>query len=106
MRSGFKTIDCVRHVVEPVDMWEKYLDPKFQHYNVQMGGKFTLATRIGGVLQNDDSLGSPGSGMAQDPIWRKKFKNGMTHNFEPQAYLEDMDAEGVDLAVCFTGIGL
>ena len=30
----------------------------------------------------------------------------MTHNFEPQAYLEDMDAEGVDIAVCFTGIGL
>ena len=106
MKSGFKTIDCDRHVVEPVDMWEKYLDPEFQHYNVQMGGRFTLATRIGGVLQNDDSLGSPGSGMAQDPIWRKKFKNGMTHNFEPQAYLEDMDAEGVDIAVCFTGIGL
>ena len=106
MKAGFKTIDCDRHVVEPIDMWDNYLEKRFQHYNVQMGGRFSLATRIGGVLQNDDSLGSPGSGMATDPIWRKKFKHGMTHNFEPQAYLEDMDAEGVDIAVCFTGIGL
>ena len=106
MKAGFKTIDCDRHVVEPIDMWDNYLEKRFKHYNVQMGGRFTLATRIGGVLQNDDSLGSPGSGMATDPIWRRKFKHGMTHNFEPQAYLEDMDAEGVDIAVCFTGIGL
>ena len=94
MKAGYKTIDCDRHVVEPIDMWDNYLEKRFQHYNVQMGGRFTLATRIGGVLQNDDSLGSPGAGMATDPIWRKQFKHGMTHNFEPQAYLEDMDAEG------------
>ena len=64
MKAGFKTIDCDRHVVEPIDMWDNYLEKRFQHYNVQMGGRFTLATRIGGVLQNDDSLGSPA------PAWQ------------------------------------
>ena len=32
MRDGFRIIDCDRHVMEPADMWERYLDRPFRHY--------------------------------------------------------------------------
>lgn len=115
MRNGFKVIDCDRHVVEPADMWERYLEGPFKHYGVK-GSKFSMQTSIGGRQtsgrpnQAFNDLGppmvTPQQGFARDPIWRKKFKNGIIHNFDPPSYLADMDAEGVDIAVCFSGIGL
>ena len=117
MKGGFKVIDCDRHVVEPYDMWDKYLEAPFKHYNVQMASKYTLGTTIGGtrtsvggVNRAGNSAGTiannPNEGFARNPIWRKKFKNGTINGFNPKSYLEDMDVEGVDIAVCFTGIGL
>ena len=31
MRDGFRIIDCDRHVMEPADLWERYLDRPFRH---------------------------------------------------------------------------
>jgi hypothetical protein len=28
-KSGFKLIDAEMHVVEPVDLWQRYIDPEF-----------------------------------------------------------------------------
>ena len=115
MRDGFKIIDCDRHVVEPEDLWDRYLEAPFKHYGVK-GSKFSMQTTIGGkqtsgrLNQNFYDLGpqivTTQQGFARDPIWRRKFKNGIIHNFDSQSYLADMDQEGVDVAVCFSGIGL
>ena len=32
MYKGHRYIDADSHVLEPVDMWEKYLEPKFRRY--------------------------------------------------------------------------
>jgi len=32
MRDGFRIVDCNRPVMEPTDLWERYLDRSFQHY--------------------------------------------------------------------------
>ena len=29
-RNGFKMIDAEMHVIEPVDLWERYIDPEFK----------------------------------------------------------------------------
>ncbi len=29
-RNGFKLIDAEMHVMEPVDLWERYIDPEFR----------------------------------------------------------------------------
>jgi hypothetical protein len=28
-KNGFKLIDAEMHVMEPVDLWERYIDPEF-----------------------------------------------------------------------------
>lgn len=30
MYKGYSCIDCDSHVLEPADLWEKYLDPEFR----------------------------------------------------------------------------
>ena len=30
-RSGFKVMDSDMHVIEPIDLWETYIDPAFRH---------------------------------------------------------------------------
>src|SRR5215510_1653003 len=31
MKDGFKVFDSDMHVLEPVDLWERYIDPSFRH---------------------------------------------------------------------------
>ena len=30
MKNGFKIIDSDMHIMEPLDLWEKYIDPRFK----------------------------------------------------------------------------
>ena len=30
MKDGFKVFDSNMHVLEPVDLWERYIDPSFR----------------------------------------------------------------------------
>ena len=29
-KNGFKLIDAEMHVMEPVDLWQRYIDPEFR----------------------------------------------------------------------------
>ena len=29
-RNGFRLIDAEMHVMEPVDLWQRYIDPEFK----------------------------------------------------------------------------
>ena len=31
MQNGFKIIDSDMHIMEPLDLWEKYIDPRFDN---------------------------------------------------------------------------
>ena len=61
MRNGFRVIDCDRHVVEPPDIWDKYLDKAFQHYDVRQEAN-SLSTTVGGVRPGSGSLANPRRG--------------------------------------------
>ena len=30
MKDGFKVIDADRHVIEPSDLWDRYMEPEFR----------------------------------------------------------------------------
>lgn len=112
MKGDLTIIDCDRHVLEPPDIWDRYLEPGFEHFNVQSGGAFGLTTRIngkrwgGGAPIFPDQAVADGEGFARIPEWRAAFKHAMFRGFDSRAYLDDMDREGVDVAVLFSSIGL
>lgn len=114
MRDEYYIIDCDRHVMEPADIWEKYLEPGFESFGVRSTGPFTLTTIVNGrrwgggapVLPGVDRETGGAGGFGRNPQWRAKFKRAMYRNFDNVAYLDDMDREGVDQAVLFSSIGL
>ena len=44
MRDDVKILDCDRHVMEPGDIWDNYLEPAYRHHNVKTPGWFTFGT--------------------------------------------------------------
>ena len=69
MRNDLKIIDCDRHVMEPADIWDKYLEPAYRHHNVKMPGWYSFGTtidsvpssRVGtaGIVQNETTPATP-----------------------------------------------
>jgi uncharacterized protein len=89
MRDGLKIIDSDRHVMEPVDLWERYLDRPFRHY-------------VGWLVQPTDTIGA----RITDATWRGAFSYAISRGFDSQAYLDALDREGIDVAVLFSTAGL
>jgi uncharacterized protein len=83
-------MDCDRHVIEPANLWEKYLDRRYQHY-------------LGNVVGREP-LNRPH--FFGDSYWRGAFKHAVIHDFDAQSYIDDMDREGVDVGVLFSTAGL
>ncbi len=123
MKNGFKVIDCDRHVVEPADIWDRYLDKRFAHYQVRqtphslnttvhgLPPQATVPVRLTGtgtstLVSRKREFNLPHTGFDLEPVWRGKFKGAIARGFNTESYLFDMDKEGVDIAVCFTGMGL
>ena len=116
MRNDLKIIDCDRHVMEPADIWDKYLEPAYRHHNVKMPGWYSFGTtidsvassRVGtaGIVPIDTAAATPHVGMDRYPMWRSKFKESIYRRFDNVAYVDDLDREDVDMAVLFTSIGL
>jgi len=89
MRDGFKIIDGDRHVMEPADLWERYLDRPFRHY-------------VGWLVPPTDTIGA----RITDATWRGAFSYAISRGFDCHAYLDDLDREGIDVAVLFSTAGL
>jgi predicted TIM-barrel fold metal-dependent hydrolase len=102
MRDGIKVMDCDRHVLEPWDIWDKYVDAPFKHYI----GSIVQRPRVGGRrLDRPDDV-QRFDVFDGDPYWRGTFKNAIRCFFNNESYLEDMNREGVDIGVLFSSAGL
>ena len=53
MKQGYRFVDCDMHIMEPPDLFERYLDPAFKH-------------RISSSMRRSD--GGP-TGMRGRPLW-------------------------------------
>jgi hypothetical protein len=105
-----RIIDCDGHLVEPPDLWERYIE----------GGLRTKAPRL--VTANNGDIrialegrlypqpegygqGFPGLPLA----WFRRDQGGRFHSEEiisPQSRLAAIDREGIDIAVPFPTLGL
>ena len=48
MLNSYRIIDADGHVVEPVEMWEKYLDPEFKARAPLIGGDVPVNGKAAG----------------------------------------------------------
>ena len=112
--KDFEVFDSDSHVVEPREVWEKYLEPEYRvlgkHALWREEGQFDSYLKINGQVFRDN--GNPN--IPRHAIW----KPGMTWDavgdldpdirhpmsegaVDPQARLRDMDAMGIDKAFIY-----
>ena len=107
-RNGFKVMDSDMHIVEPADLWQKYMEPKY------------LDRAPVGLSRHFRDLGVEGEGRVF-PIPNHSYTNAITPIMEEQmALYKDsqamdwnsdsqvmaMENEGIDVAVLFPSRGL
>ena len=115
MKNGFRVVDADRHIMEPDEIWERYLEPPFRG-RVQILGPGQGRRLVDGQPVSD-SLREPGEAEVRrfreygkmfsgDPQYRAVFRDALDAGFDAASNLRDMDREGVDVGVLFPTIGL
>jgi len=111
MRDGFRVIDADRHVLEPSDLYERYLPERFRG-RVRIEGPNQTVRYVDGERISDSDR-RPGREMkdfgfifAGSKGWRETFADALAAKFDPASNLRDMDREGVDVSVLFPTLGL
>jgi predicted TIM-barrel fold metal-dependent hydrolase len=113
--NGFKVIDSDMHIIEPADLWQRYMDPRFKD-GAPLGTSSNIPRDIGVYL----SHGMPSQHVDAQPHmgnWFRALRDHMTpveheyefaarRNFDGVSQLEAMDREGVDVAFLYPSRGL
>ena len=111
MRNGLKVADSDMHVLEPPDLWQRYIDPAFRHVapvgltelrrDMRVRVKSSVMLRIGPVRPLRGEGGGAWSA-EQDRVYAEAEARG----WDAASQIAAMDREGLDLAVLFPSRGL
>src|SRR5216684_571701 len=112
MARAYNVIDADGHILEPLDLWDRYIDPKFRErrprFVIDENGKERLSVE-GKLLGNPRGIGSLGSVGVRQGIVKAgtlKYAEGRKGGFDPHARIVDMDADGIDAAFLYPSLGL
>ena len=108
MRDGFKIFDADAHVVEPKNLWERFLDKRYQSrvsWQQPFEGmdRFRPASVDGRYTQSHKTL----YGRQQEAVrWTtdvmiEKYGEVVNRGFDGASVAESLKVEGVDLAVLY-----
>ena len=111
MRRTYNVIDADGHVLEPVDLWTRYMDPAYRdrapRLFVDTDGKERLNVegRVLGGPKGFGLLGAIGArdGSVSDDM---KYIEGRKGGFDPHARIADLDLDGIDAAFLYPSLGL
>lgn len=109
--QSFKVLDSDIHIIEPPDLWQRYIDPEFRDR-----APYGLTEDMGDLRLAHD--GKPWGRVAGDAnSSRRREGHSYAHNQErwrafkergwaSKVQLEAMDTEGIDIAVVYPSRGL
>ena len=124
MKDGMRFVDCDMHVMEPVDLFDKYLDPEFRNrvtLPIGADGKPKRGMIIidgqpttydlelqqhrkphHGVVKSDTSQPLSGSRIAESG----RLDFAIERDYDGEAQIMGMELEGIDIAILFPTMGL
>lgn len=111
-KQGFRVMDSDLHVLEPGDMYQKYLEGSFRDRapvktrpHVAALEKWEVEGRVLPYWIDNQQAMEANASLQQEkeqtPLQAKAYKN----NFDAVTTLEAMDLEGVDVAILYRTIG-
>jgi predicted TIM-barrel fold metal-dependent hydrolase len=110
-------VDADGHILEPPDLWETYLEPKYRDRALrvvldenglealEIGGQPSQLSRKGSVSILG-AMGDPDLGAIMKDPQRTYLSEAPFGSMDPDERLQLLDAEGIDAAVLYTTIGL
>jgi predicted TIM-barrel fold metal-dependent hydrolase len=105
VKDGFKVFDSDMHVLEPVDLWERYIDPAFRDRAPR--GTQRKATDVGVMVDGRDAFRlSARIARVSFPGGLDRFAADIERGFDAMAQLQAMDREGIDVTVLYPSRGL
>ena len=116
MARRYDAIDSDAHVLEPGDLWTRYLPAEYRERGPQLiveaDGSESFQVEAGNVINLGTSstvgfAAAGGIGMREgiEPGGSSYF-DGKPGGFDPHRRIPDMDAEGIDAAFLFPSLGL
>jgi len=112
MARAYNVIDADGHVLEPVDIWDKYIDPAYRERAprivIDTDGKERLLVegRVLGSQKGFGVIGAIGARQGGVPEATMKYVEGRPGGFDPHARIPDMDLDGIDAAFLYPSVGL
>ncbi len=112
MARTYNVIDADGHVLEPVDIWEKYIDPAYRdrapRLIVDTDGKERLLVegKVLGSKKGFGNIGAIGARQGRADETTMKYMEGRPGGFDPHARIPDMDLDGIDAAFLYPSVGL
>ena len=111
--NGFKVLDSDIHVIEPGDLWLRYLEPKYRDRAPKATNEYFMDLRLehaGKVISRSQAQFADDGDMYTELAIRHgrldEFKAFARRGWGPDTQLEAMDVEGIDVAVSFPSMGL
>jgi uncharacterized protein len=108
--NGWRVADSDMHVMEPADLWQRYMEPAFAHAapigttemvrDMRVRVKNHLMLRMGAVRPN------PGGASPWSPAQDSAYAAAEARGWDAVSQLRAMDDEGLDMAVLFPSRGL
>jgi predicted TIM-barrel fold metal-dependent hydrolase len=107
-KAGFRVLDSDLHILEPPDLWDRYIDAPFKHRAPRGFADWVLDLRIeieGKLMPDGVEYGRRGSGRSARRD-RERFRTFHERGWSAAAQLDAMDQEGIDVAVVYPTRGL
>src|SRR5271156_6818644 len=92
MTRAYNVVDADGHILEPLDLWNNYIDPKFRDRAPRIVKGENGKERL--IIEEH---------AAGDTM---EYKEGKAGGFDPHARIPDMDADGIDAAFLYPSLGL
>lgn len=109
----FPVIDADGHVLEPADLWSRYMDGAFRSRAPRVIEDETGLQRViieGRVFPRHhyglNGAGSAGAPVVPPAIKSKTYESNKAGGFDGHARLKDMDLEGIDIVALFPTLGM
>src|ERR1700680_4372392 len=103
-KNGFKLIDAEMHVMEPTDLWQRYIDPEFRARAPRRldERRWDIRTLVEGEVMAQIPGGDwPALSDAEEKALAERYAEEIARNFDPESQIRAMDKEGLDLAILF-----
>jgi predicted TIM-barrel fold metal-dependent hydrolase len=111
MFNGIKVIDDDGHVMEPNELYDRYLEAKFKPdlEELKLEAEMRASKYFFGIFHQLNTGRPLGVAHADQPLLRSGRKpHGETPDprggWDPQARIKDMDRDGIDIAVIFATV--